>query len=79
MNGMYIDDEADAELVCAWQTLGALRGTADGWQYRGSSPTEQGWQHHFRNRQILEEAESDAAAELAYALVLASPDWRPQS
>lgn len=73
----WIEDPEDPELQRSWQVLIDQKGDASGWQYRGSALTETGWVHSFRNRQLLEEAESPEDEADAYMTVPAAEGWVP--
>lgn len=77
MNAGWIDDEKDAELQAAWESLQAQVGDLGWWQYRGSQLVDGQWQHDFLNKSLRDQAESAEELDDACRRIPATAGWRP--
>lgn len=75
MDKTYIEEPDDPELLAAWEVLRMRVGNLSGWQYGGSTRGSNGWQHHFKNRRLIEEADSEDDREEAIQEVPATTGW----
>lgn len=76
-NTAWIESPQNPELIYAWAKVIAERGSSDGWQYMGSERVGGVWEHFFRNKQLLEEAEDGDQRAAARMRVTASEGWQP--
>ena len=73
----YLDSPRDPEMRYAWSKVIATTGSADGWSYMGSERVGGVWQHSFRNKQRLDDAQDGDQRAAARMRVNASEGWQP--